>query len=122
MATKVSESSVISPELDYKSVRYMHPNYRYLQLFQQTGGSSVTITPEGTTESIFEVPTQSFCLADSFISGIATTTALAGTAAWNYSMAGMISEISLYTRSGRQLASINNLHNVLALLRPINTK
>jgi hypothetical protein len=121
MATKVSESSVISPELDYKSVRYMHPNYRYLQLFQQTGGNSVTITPDGTTESIFEVPTQSFCLADSFISGIATTTALGTVSAWHYDMAGMISEISLYTRSGRQLASINNLQNVLTLLRPLNT-
>ena len=117
-----SSSAVFSRELDYASQEFNHPTYRMNRLFQQTGGTAVVIPVAGTAESIFELPAKAFSLPDSYISGTATPTA-GGAGNFNhfFETTHLASEIYLYTRGGRMLANITNLHNVLKVMRPSHT-
>jgi hypothetical protein len=118
-----SSSTVFSRELDYAPSEYNHPSYRMNRIFQQTGGTNVIIPVAGTVESIFELPTKAFSLPDSYITGIATPTAAGASPNFNFffETTHLASEIYLYTRSGRYLANITNLHNVLKVMRPSHT-
>ena len=68
---------VLSPELDYKPRTYHHGSKVYTQIYQQTGGQTVTIPPAATQDSIFEIPIKAIVFGDSYIRGIATPSALA---------------------------------------------
>jgi hypothetical protein len=56
---------ILSPELDYHPQTYKHGSKVFTQIYQQTGGQSVTIPPAATQDSIFEIPIKAVTLADS---------------------------------------------------------
>lgn len=118
MAAKVSSDVVISESLDYKPSTYEHGKQVYTRIFQQVGGSSVTITPAATTECLFELPQKCFILSDSYLEGLATPTAAGGGAFnWTHETSNFISEIHLMTRGGQLLCSLANAANYLHIIQ-----
>jgi hypothetical protein len=116
-------STVLSPELDYKPQSYKHGSKVLTQIYQQTGGQTVTIPPTATQDSIFEIPIKAITLADSFLRGIATPTAGgAGNYNWAQESVHLISEIHLYTRGGQYLCQLFNAANYDAMTTPWNTQ
>lgn len=121
MSSNLTTDTVISQELDYKPLGYLHPTYRYTKITQQTGGTIVTVPATTSQESIFQIPTKAFSFAESFITGTLTPGQVA--ANYNYLSAKVpfANEIHLYTQGGQYMCQITNLVNYMSVVRPATT-
>lgn len=94
--------SVVASELDYKKKDYSYPTYKLTKVLPQSGGQSVTITPNGTAETVFELPNKVFNLSRSILRYNSTESA-AGVGNFNWIPADCwahIRQIQLYTKTG----------------------
>ena len=123
MSSTLTPTAVSSPELNYKSMEYLHPNYRFTRVIQQTGGTSVTLQATGTQDAVFQIPAKAFSFAESYITGTFTPTVNAGTTLFHNVTANtpFVNSISLFTQGGANMCNIENLINYQAVMRPPNT-
>lgn len=112
-----------SDKLDYKSMDYAHPTYRFNRILPQSGSQNVTITTAGGQESVFEIPVSAFNLAQSELSYDFSIPALA--TKYIYRMKDVQSEIrqiQLYTRSGVYLGDLNNADKYTKIVMKTDTE
>ena len=64
-----------STQLDLSKNTLLSPSYRFLRMYQQTGGTTVTISTAGGETSVFEIPPRVFNFARSYLSFTMTPTA-----------------------------------------------
>lgn len=106
----MSNSVVVSQSITYKPQQVFQPKYQLSQLTPQTGSTTITLTPSGRPETIFEIPSRVINLSKSILT-FDVTPASEGTKA-RYMYADnipFISSISLYTRNGVFLCDITSV-------------
>lgn len=95
-------SKEIPSQLDYQVKSYAGPKYKFSRIVPLSGSQTVDIPVSSTAETLMEIPTNVFNLAESYLSAdIAYVAQGANNFSWLF-MDGMplISEIDLLTRSG----------------------
>lgn len=112
-----------APELDLSHKNVLAPIYRYHRLNQVSGGTSVTLTSTGQTQSIFNIPGQSvynlskcFLEFDLYFPSIDATHPLV---IWGDQVP--IDQLVLSTNTGTQLALLQNLAPYTKVVRPAMT-
>jgi hypothetical protein len=114
----VQDSTAISNELDYKILQSSHPTYRLSKILPLSGSQSVTVTPSGGQETLFEIPTKAFNLSESSLYFNIATPAAANTR-FNFMFEDTlapIQQIQLYTRSGKYLCDLNHVANYMRVV------
>ena len=111
MSTSPEVPLKISPELDYKKEKLLHPSYRMNRIFAQSGSTSTSLTSSGGNESIYEIPINPFNLNKSYF----TFDALIPTPThYIYVYRDVFSwwrQLQIYTRAGVYLMDLNELAN-----------
>lgn len=100
-----------NPQIDYsqKSLEVL-PSYRFSKIYQQTGGTDVTISTSA-QESVFELPARCINLSRSVLKYTSTPPAAPATS-YNLMFRDVmchIRQIQLYTRGGVYIADVNNV-------------
>lgn len=109
----IMEPSVVSKELDYKKVDYIHPTYHIEQIYPQSGITTQTMSSAGGQENIFEIPANVFNLSKSYITFTATIGASGGGIynAIYRDVCSWFRQIQIYTRNSVMLMDLNELAN-----------
>lgn len=100
----------IDSSIDYSQKDTKMSKYKLSQIIQQTGGQAVTIGTSQQT-SIFEIPVNTYNLAQSVLSFTETVPALASKVSFAYRNTPPIAQLQLYSRSGAFLADISHFNN-----------
>lgn len=113
------------PEVDYSDQKQqlVSGKYRPLQIQQQSGGTSVTTSLTGTTQSLFEIPAEVLNFGESHLD-FDVLVAAGGANFYNFlHMLGLceIDRITLKTRGGQILADINDFGIVHKSIMPAYT-
>lgn len=111
-------NTVIAKQLDYKPLNSSHPTYKLSKVLPLSGGQTVTVTPSGGQETLFEIPTKCFNLAQSILYYSLATPAGAN-AKYNWlpeDILNGIQQIQLYTRSGQYLCDLQHIGNYLKVV------
>ncbi len=114
----VHDSTAISNELDYKILQSSHPTDSKSKILPLSGSQSVTITPSGGQETLFELPTKAFNLSESSLYFNIATPAAANTR-FNFmteDTLAPVQQLQLYTRGGRYLCDLNHVANYLRVV------
>ena len=101
--------SLVSRELDYKSVDVSHGSYQLSKITPQS--ESNIITPNGGEEAIFEIPGSKVINFGRSILSFQFTPGTAGSAKFNWIHCDwfpFIRQLQLYTREGLFLCDIQN--------------
>jgi hypothetical protein len=127
METPVVENNVvISKSLDYKIQASSAPKYKMSLLTPQSGGTSVTILPTSTVESLIELPAgKAYNLANSVLNMTFTPGIPGNAGRFNWypvDFCPLIHRIQLYSRGGTQLADISFLNKYLNIAQKLNTR
>lgn len=110
-------STTISHELDYKPVEYSCPNYRFSKILPLSGSQTVTLGAASTQETILEIPTKAFNLANSVLSWDRTIALVGGRSIWTpEDTCGEILQIQFYSRSALNLVDLNYCNNYLKVV------
>lgn len=109
--------SIVATELDYKAVPVSHGTYQLSKIIQQTGGTTVTLTPAGAQESVFELAPRVMNLGKSILSFTATPAASGANQHNWFHIDGItcIRQIQLYTRTGTLLCDIQDLNKYMKM-------
>jgi hypothetical protein len=118
--------TLVSKELDYKIYTNSHPTYAHSKIMPQTGTLSLTMTPTGGEETIFEISPKVINLAKTYLQFTCTLAITAGGRS-NKVFADtvpQIRQIQLYTRTGKFLVDVqyaNTYLNAISRHENINT-
>jgi len=102
--------SITAPELDYSKYTFSHGSYRFHQLTQETGGTTVTVTTAGGQESIFQCPPKAYNYSKAVLRFTATpTSAGANNYNWMY-LCIPFREIQFYGQNGPRIVDLQHAH------------
>lgn len=116
--------SIVSEELDFKSLSISHGTYQLSKVTPQSGLSTVNITTSGGQESIFEFSPRVYNLGRSILSFTATPNA-SGASQYNWFHCdglSMIRQIQLYTRTGVYMVDIQDLNKYMKMTMRMSHK
>ena len=115
---KISDIKSISKQLDYKTVDWSAPDYKFSKIFPQSGTQKLIIPIGSTAETLFELPAKCFNLSQSVLTWNETIDLQAAAYSWKQmGTYGPIQQVQLYTRGGQMLADINYANVMMEVCR-----
>jgi hypothetical protein len=122
---EVAVESVIPSQLNYKSKDYASPKYKFTRIVPLSGSQTVGIPLVSTFETLFEIPTNVFNFAQSFLFAdgqIPPPPAVANQFLGLHSDGfPFLQEIDLYTRSGIYLCQLPYANKYCKIIRKMHT-
>ncbi len=117
-------SIVSSNQINYKTVEFAHPKYRFLQLFPQSGSQTQTQTSSGGQTTTIELPTGCYNLSKSIISFTSTPTSSVA-AKSNYMVKDAVTafrRVVLKNRAGQFICDLSEAQNYTNIVNKAETK
>ena len=118
-------SIVSSNQINYKTVEFAHPKYRFLQLFPQSGSQTQTQTGSGGQTTTIELPIGCYNLSKSIISFTVTPPQPSDGAKANFMIKDAVTafrRVVLKNRAGQFICDLSEAQNYTNIVNKAETK